>query len=90
MSLPEAFADRGAWFAVPYCAVRLAGLAMHRAGLRDDPAHRAALRTHLPVALVSPLPVLAGSLAAAGARPWLWGAAVSSALRPATSRNGTP
>lgn len=76
MAIPEAFAARGAWFALPYVAVRVAGLALYWAGLRDEPEHRAALRTFLPVALASAALVLAGGLAPAGARPWWWAAAL--------------
>lgn len=76
IALPEAFADRGALFAVPYALVRLAGLAMYWLGLRGEPEHQAALRSYLPVALASPFLVLAGGLAPDGARAWLWGAAV--------------
>lgn len=75
-ALPEAFGDRGVGFAVPYTAVRLSGLGLYWFGLRGDEAHRAALRTYLPVASISPLLVLAGGLAATGVRPWLWGLAV--------------
>lgn len=76
IALPEAFGERGALFAVPYVLVRLAGLALYWHGLRGDPEHQAALRSYLPVAVASPLLVLAGGLAPDAARPWLWGAAV--------------
>lgn len=76
VALPEAFADRGALFAVPYVLVRLAGLGMYWLGLRGEPEHQAALRSYLPVAVASPFLVLAGGLAPDGARAWLWGAAV--------------
>lgn len=77
IALPEAFGDRGALFAVPYAAVRVAGLALYWNGLRDDPVHQRALRAYLPVAVVSPVLVLAGGLAPDGARAWLWLGAVA-------------
>jgi low temperature requirement protein LtrA len=77
VALPQAFGDDAAAFAVPYAAVRLAGLALYWIGLAHDAAHRAALRTYLPVALVGPALVLVGGLAGEGARPWWWLAAVA-------------
>lgn len=76
IALPDAFGDRGALFAVPYVAVRLSGLALYWLGLRGAPEHQAALRSYLPVAVASPVLVLAGGLAPTGARTWLWAAAV--------------
>lgn len=77
-ALPQAFTPGGALrFAVPYVAVRFGGLALYWAGLRDDPAHRAALRTYLPVAVVPPVVVLAGALAPADPRAWFWLAAAA-------------
>lgn len=76
VAIPDAFATQGAWFAVPYTAVRAAGLALYWAGLRDDPAHRAALRTYLPVASISPTLVLLGGLGPPSARAWIWTLAV--------------
>lgn len=77
VALPQAFGDDAAAFALPYVAVRLAGLALYWIGLAHDPAHRAALRTYLPAALVGPALVLVGGLAGDGARPWWWLAAVA-------------
>ena len=75
ISIPDAFGVSGAWFAVPYAAVRLGGLGLYWFGLRGEPEHRAALRSYLPVAVVSPVLVVVGGLAGEGARPWLWLAA---------------
>lgn len=76
-ALPEAFGDQGAGFALPYVAVRLAGLGLYWHGLAGEPDHRRALLSYLPVAMVSPLLVLAGGLAPDDLRPWLWLAAVA-------------
>lgn len=75
-ALPQAFGDDAVAFAAPYVVVRVAGLALYWIGLAHDPAHRAALRTYLPVALLSPALVLVGGLAGEGTRPWWWLAAV--------------
>ena len=77
IAIPDAFADNGLWFAVPYAAVRFAGLALYWGGVRHDPVQRAALRTYLPVASIGPTLVLIGGLAGSGLRPWIWGAAMS-------------
>lgn len=77
VAIPDAYTGDGLWFAVPYTAVRLAGLALYWGGLRRDPAHRAALRTYLPVAAVSPLLVLLGGALAESVRPWIWAGAVA-------------
>jgi low temperature requirement protein LtrA len=71
-AIPHAFDDKGLWFALPYALVRLTGLALYWFGLRDEPEHRAALRTYLPLAAIPPLIVLAGGVASPGARPWIW------------------
>ena len=76
-ALPVAFGSAGSWFTVPYVAVRVAGLGLYWGGLRHDPEHRAALRTYVPVALVSPALVLVGGLVGPEARAWWWAAAVA-------------
>ncbi len=76
-ALPTAFDDDGGWFAIPYTTVRLIGLALYWTGLRGEPEHRAALRTYVPIALISPALVLAGGFAGPGVRPLLWIAAVA-------------
>jgi low temperature requirement protein LtrA len=76
VSLPQAFGDDALAFALPYVGVRLAGLALYWIGLVHDAAHRAALRTYLPVALLSPVLVLIGGVVGEDARPWWWSAAV--------------
>ncbi len=76
IAIPDAFSDRGTWFAVPYAMVRLAALALYWNGVRHDPAQLAALRTYLPVASVSPVILLIGGLAGENARPWIWAAAL--------------
>ncbi len=76
LAIPHAFDDRGAWFALPYAAVRLGGLALYWAGLRHDPDYLAALRTYVPLASISPLVVVVGGFTSDGVRPWVWTLAV--------------
>jgi len=71
-SIPVAFETDALWFAAAYVLVRLVGLGLYWVGLRADRAHQAALRTYLPVALVSPALVLAGGFAHGDARVLLW------------------
>jgi low temperature requirement protein LtrA len=76
IAIPDAFAYDGLWFAIPYAVIRFAGLALYWGGLRHDPAHRAALRTYLPIASIGPTLVLLGGWAGTDVRPWIWAAAM--------------
>jgi low temperature requirement protein LtrA len=71
-AIPTAFDEHGAWFVLPYAAVRLLGLALYWFGLRNDPAHRAALRTYVPIAVISPLLILAGGMVNDTPRITVW------------------
>jgi low temperature requirement protein LtrA len=71
-AIPTAFGDAGAWFAIPYTVVRLLGLALYWCGLRDEPAQRAALRTYVPIAVISPLLILVGGSVDGTLRITLW------------------
>lgn len=76
--VPSAFeqAGDGRAFALLYAAVRLIGLGLYWAGLRGDREHRAALRTYLPIQLLSPMLIVAGGLAEHGWRMGCWVAAI--------------
>jgi low temperature requirement protein LtrA len=78
VNIPDVFdtAGDGFAFACWYAAVRLIGLGLYWVGLRDDPDHQAALRTYLPVQLLSPLLVVAGGIADDGWRVAFWTAAI--------------
>lgn len=84
-AIPSAFGDGGRWFAVPYTAVRLVGLALYWFGLSGDPAHRAALRTYLPIAAVGPMLILVGGFAGGSARTVLWCLAIGIDIASAAS-----
>lgn len=75
-SIPNAFGDQGQWFAIPYAAVRLLGLGLYWFGLRDDPTHRAALRTYVPIAVISPLLIFVGGTLGGSTRIALWSLAI--------------
>jgi low temperature requirement protein LtrA len=77
-ALPHAFGGvaEALTFAVPYAAVRLIGLGLYWNGLAGDPAHQAALRTYVPIQLLSPLLVVAGAAFTGGGRTGVWLAAI--------------
>jgi low temperature requirement protein LtrA len=75
-AIPFAFGDDGGWFAIPYTGVRLLGLALYWFGRRDDSAHRAALRTYLPLASVGPVLILVGGALGGTARIVMWTIAI--------------
>jgi low temperature requirement protein LtrA len=76
-AMPVAYSGQSLWFVVPYTSVRLAGLALYWHGLRGNPEHRDALRTYVPVAVMSPLIVLAGGVAGGDRQVWLWTIAIT-------------
>lgn len=84
LSVPTAFAGGGLRFGAAYLAVRFLGLGLYWVGLRNDPEHRAALRTFLPLATVAPLVALAGGMASPAARPWVWAGALALEVGAAT------
>lgn len=71
-AMPASFDGRGLWFAIPYVTVRLGALGLYWSGLRDDPSHQDALRTYVPIAVISPVLVLIGGFAAPSVRVWMW------------------
>jgi low temperature requirement protein LtrA len=70
--LPHAFDHGGVPFGVAYIAVRLIALGLYWFGLREDSQHRAALRTYIPVQLMSPALVVGGAFAPGGWRAVCW------------------
>jgi low temperature requirement protein LtrA len=84
-AIPEAYGTHVWWFAAPYAAVRLIGLGLYWFGVTGVTAHRQALRTYVPIALISPVLGLIGSFAEGDARLSWWGAAVLVDLASALS-----
>jgi low temperature requirement protein LtrA len=50
LAVPEAYAEDGLLFALPYFLVRIAGLGLYWLGARDNPLQREVLFTFLPLA----------------------------------------
>jgi low temperature requirement protein LtrA len=76
-AVPDAFADGGPWFAVPYVAVRLTGLAVYAWVAQGDVEQRASVRGFWLVSLTGMAAVIAGSFAGATLRTALWAVAVA-------------
>jgi low temperature requirement protein LtrA len=71
-AVPDAFADGGLWFAVPYVAVRLTGLAVYAWVAQGDAEQRASVRGFWLVSLTGMAAVIAGAFAGATLRAALW------------------
>ena len=54
ISLPDAYTDEGAWFAVAYFVVRVLQIALYLWGVRDDPMQRLGVMRLAPWFLVAP------------------------------------
>ena len=76
VGVPDAFAGRAAWFAVPFFVVRMLHLALYLHGLRDEPEHRAAVMKLAPWFTLAPALVLVGGFTGEEARVALWTAAI--------------
>jgi low temperature requirement protein LtrA len=72
LGVPGAFGDDALWFAVPYVVIRVLQVVVYVWGLRDDPAHQAAIRKLAPWFLVAPALVLLGAFLDGEARTILW------------------
>jgi low temperature requirement protein LtrA len=73
LAVPHAYDTQGAWFAVPYIAIRLLHIWLYVRGLRHDPAHQAAIKKLAPWFLVAPTVALVGGLVAStDLRTALW------------------
>ncbi len=77
LAVPHAYLEQGAWFGVPYGAVRLLNVALYLWGLRNDPAQLAAIRKLAPWFLVAPAVAVAGGFVDDPARTWLWAASLA-------------
>lgn len=76
-AVPDAFANGGPWFAVPYVAVRLTGLAVYAWVAQGDVEQRASVRGFWLVSLTGMAAVIAGSFAGATIRTVLWCLAIA-------------
>jgi low temperature requirement protein LtrA len=78
LSVPGAYTDQSAWFAVAYAAIRVLNLALYAWGLRDRPAQLRALLQLAPFFLAAPALVLVGGTLVEG--PWrtaLWALSIT-------------
>jgi len=72
LAVPDAYQDEGAWFAVPYFAVRALNTALYVWGVRDDPAQLRAMLRLAPWFSTAALVALAGGFADGDARAYVW------------------
>jgi low temperature requirement protein LtrA len=77
ISLPDAYTDEGAWFAVAYFVVRVLQIALYLWGVRDDPMQRVAVVRLAPWFLVAPTVALAGGFVDDPWRTVLWTASLA-------------
>jgi low temperature requirement protein LtrA len=68
--IPDAFGDRGAYFAAAYFVYRIIGTVVYY--LSAAPDQRVALATFFPTATVAAAIALAGGFAGEEIRPWIW------------------
>ena len=72
-SVGGAFGADALWFALPYVAIRLVGMALQvRVDLERDPDGLGISMRWVYVSLLGLVVVLAGSVADASIRPWIW------------------
>jgi low temperature requirement protein LtrA len=77
VALPGAFGDDAIWFAAPYAAIRVIGLAMYIwVTSVADPSQHAAVRRFAFMSVFGLAAVLAGAVAGPTALYWLWGLAI--------------
>lgn len=75
-SVPNAFADGAAWFALPYAGTRALSLALYWIGVKDDPVYRQAYLSYLPITALGLVIAGAGGFFPMPARVWVWVAAI--------------
>jgi low temperature requirement protein LtrA len=76
VALPEAFEDRGLWFALAYVAVRTLGLLLYAAAASTKPAQRGAVLRFSVASLGGMSFVIAGGAIGGDALYWFWGLAI--------------
>ncbi len=76
VGVPQAFANRALWFAVPYVLVKMIGIALLYFVATEVPAYRAGLRTWIVLSSGGLLAVLIGGLVGGTIQYWLWGLAI--------------
>src|SRR5262245_49468443 len=80
-STTRAFGDDALWFAVPYVAVRLLGLALQvRIDLERDGGRHGTMVVWVAMSLVGLVLVVVGALVGTPARSWIWLLAIGADL----------
>lgn len=73
VDLPDAFHERGLWFAIPYVLVRVIGLAIYAWVASEDPSQRAAVQTFSLVSIGGLVAVMIGGFMGGTMQYWFWG-----------------
>ena len=76
VGVPQAFAERALWFAIPYVLVKMIGIALLYFVSLEDPAFRLGLRTWIILSSGGLSAVLIGAFVGGTAQYWLWGLAI--------------
>jgi low temperature requirement protein LtrA len=76
VALPDAFHERGLWFALPYVLVRVIGLALYAWVAGENPSQRAAVRIFSLVSIGGLVAVLIGGFSGGALQYWFWGGAI--------------
>lgn len=71
-SLPDAFTDEAAWFALPYAATRALSLSLYWIGVKDDPVYRRAYLNYLPITALGLVIAGVGGFVPMPVRVWVW------------------
>jgi low temperature requirement protein LtrA len=72
LSVPDAFQDEAAWFAVAYFVVRILQTTLYAWGVRADPGYLRAVLRLAPWFLLAALVALAGGFVDPDYRAWVW------------------
>jgi low temperature requirement protein LtrA len=72
LSVPDAFQDEAAWFAVAYFVARVLHTTLYAWGVRQDPGYLAAVIRLAPWFLVAALVALIGGFVDPDYRAWIW------------------
>jgi low temperature requirement protein LtrA len=72
ISVPDAFQDEAAWFAVAYFVVRVLQATLYAWGVRSDPGNLRAVLRLAPWFLLAALVALAGGFVDPDYRAWIW------------------
>lgn len=75
-SVPDAFTESAAWFALPYAGTRALSLLLFWIGVKDDPVYRKAYLSYLPITALGLVIAGIGGFVPMPTRIWVWVAAI--------------